>query len=327
MRDGFNRTIEYLRVSVTDRCNFRCVYCMPPQGIEPLQHSQILTFEEILRIVTLLTKHGLRRVRLTGGEPLVRRGIVELVRQLSTIKELNDIALTTNGSLLAPMAAKLKQAGLNRVNISLDTVNSEQFSRITGGGKVQDTLDGIEAAVSVGLSPVKLNVVATTYLTDADLAFFLNLARQRPVAVRFIEYMPIGCSTSVISISIAKLREKLTAMAGASMMPARFPQGGGPASYFTLPGMLGMIGFIAPISEHFCSSCNRIRLTADGKIKPCLLQNTEFDIKSQLRSGINDEQLAELLLQAVHLKPAGHELTGSCYLDAPVTRQMSQIGG
>ncbi|KYZ76950.1 cyclic pyranopterin phosphate synthase MoaA [Anaerosporomusa subterranea] len=327
MRDAFNRTIEYLRVSVTDRCNFRCVYCMPPQGVEPLQHSQILSYEEILRIVTVLTKHGLKRVRLTGGEPLVRRGLIEFVRNLSAIRDLQDIALTTNGSLLAPMAAELKQAGLNRVNISIDTVNAELFHQISGGGRVQDTLDGIEAALSVGLQPVKLNVVATTYLTDADLAFFLNLARNRPVAVRFIEYMPIGYNTADVSISISHLREKLTEIAGAALIPIQFPQGGGPASYFTLPGMIGRLGFIAPISEHFCSSCNRIRLTADGKIKPCLLQNMEFDIKSQLRSGINDLQLAQLLLQAVCLKPAGHELNSSGSADSAVTRQMSQIGG
>jgi cyclic pyranopterin phosphate synthase len=327
MRDSFNRTIEYLRVSVTDRCNFRCVYCMPPQGVEPLQHSQILTYEEILRIVTVLTKHGLKRIRLTGGEPLVRRGLVEFVRNLFAIEALEDIALTTNGSLLAPMAAELKQAGLNRVNISIDTVNAELFHQISGGGRVQDTLDGIEAALAAGLQPVKLNVVATTYLTDADIKFFLNLARQRPIVVRFIEYMPIGCNPSDISISIADLREKLTAIAGTALTPVRFSQGGGPASYFALPGMAGRIGFIAPISEHFCSSCNRIRLTADGKIKPCLLQNIEFDIKSQLRCGINDLQLANLLLEAVCLKPAGHELNNSCRGNSVVTRQMSQIGG
>jgi cyclic pyranopterin phosphate synthase len=299
---------------------------MPPQGVEQLPHDEILTYEEILRIVKIFSQHGLKRVRLTGGEPLIRRGIVNFIRHLSAIPALTDIALTTNGNLLAKMASELKCAGLNRVNISLDTVNPERFRSITGGGELADTLNGIEAALSAELFPVKLNVVATTYLTDSDLLYFLELARRVPVAIRFIEYMPIGCSAStVLGTSIFTLRERIAMLGGGTLTPAPLYQGGGPAKYYTLPGMSGRIGFISPISEHFCSECNRIRLTADGKIKPCLLDNTEYDLKQQMRQGIDDEALAVVLLQAVRLKPMGHDLRPSG--NTSLTRQMSQIGG
>lgn len=324
MRDSFNRTIEYLRISLTDRCNFRCLYCMPSTGISPLHHRQILRYEEILRIVSVLTKYGLTRVRLTGGEPLVRRGLVDFVRELSSIPGLDDIAITTNGSLLAPLASPLKNAGLKRVNLSLDTVDAEHFRQLTCGGKLQDTLRGMEAALAVGLTPLKLNVVATTYLTDADLVFFLNLAHNRDIAVRFIEYMPIGTSaSSTLGLPIGVLRERISHIASAQLQPATCI-GGGPAKYYSLPGMNGLIGFITPISEHFCSSCNRIRLTSDGKIKPCLLANNEYEIKSLMRQGISDESLAELLLQAISMKPSGHTLSEN---GSDLRRQMSQIGG
>ena len=285
MLDSFNRSIEYLRISLTDRCNFRCLYCMPSTGIRQLHHEQILRYEEILRIVKLLTPHGLTRVRLTGGEPLVRHGLIDFVRQLSSVPGLSDIALTTNGSLLVPLALALKDAGLKRVNLSLDTVDPDHFRQLTCGGRLQDTLHGMEAALSVGLLPLKLNVVATTYLTNDDLVFFLELARNRDIAIRFIEYMPIGSNARLtLGLPMPILRQRLIAIAGAKLQPAQC-SGGGPAKYFSLAGVPGLIGFITPISEHFCNSCNRIRLTADGKIKPCLLSNKEYDVKKINASG------------------------------------------
>lgn len=326
MHDIYNRTIDYLRVSVTDRCNFRCVYCMPPEGLKLLEHSDILTYEEILRIISVLTQQGINKVRITGGEPLVRKGIVGFIRAVKALGTIEDLSLTTNGSLLAPLAADLKAAGLDRVNISLDTINPDRFHFITGNcGHIVDTLKGIKSALQAGLTPVKLNVVLSEVVTEKDLAYFIELVCQYPIAVRFIEYMPIGHGGISPGMKVQTVKELLEEAAKDALEPIAFTdRGNGPAKYYRFAKAKGHFGFITPMSEHFCGVCNRIRLTADGKFRPCLLANQEIDIKTPLRAGASDRMLAELFLQAIQEKPDGHNLT--CNYTG-FKRKMSQIGG
>lgn len=326
MLDRFGRSIDYLRISVTDRCNFRCVYCMPPQGIELLDSSEILTYEELLRIITILGQVGVNKIRLTGGEPLVRPGIVDFIRRVSSIKTVKDIALTTNGSLLAGMAGDLKQAGLQRVNISLDTIDAQHFAAITGRDNLAQVLAGLDQAVAVGFSPVKLNVVLTEMLSEQDIIYFLDRVYQSPVAIRFIEYMPIGRQSIKAASLIHDVKTKLERVSSGKLQPAVAVQGSGPARYYRLPQAQGVFGFITPMSEHFCHKCNRIRLTADGKIKPCLLSNVELDIKQLMRSGCGDQEIFQRFAQAILDKSHQHDLS---YQQAKgeFTRAMFQVGG
>ncbi len=326
MHDGLNRQINYLRVSVTDLCNFRCVYCMPTQGVKLLSHGEILSYEELLRVIRIVSRHGVSRIRLTGGEPLVRRGIVDFVRNIAGLKTITDLSLTTNGSLLAGMAAKLKAAGLNRVNISLDTIDPDQFRNITRGGNLAETIKGMEAALAVGLTPVKLNVVLTNIITEQDIAYFVDLVHRAPVSVRFIEYMPIGENQVGRGPDIEEIKTIINSFGRGCLKPTLDVRGNGPAKYFVLPQGKGSFGFITPISEHFCNACNRIRLTADGKFKPCLLSNQEIDIKTALRNGAGDEEIAKLFYNTIADKPQGHTLSTPGGQTA-FFRKMSQIGG
>lgn len=326
MRDRLNRTIDYLRVSVTDRCNFRCAYCMPPEGVKLLDHSEILSYEEMLRIISTLSKCGIRKIRITGGEPLVRKGITGFIREIAQLPEISDISLTTNGSLLAAMAADLKAAGLNRVNISLDTVDACKFADITGRNKLQATLKGLQSALAVGLHPVKINAVLTEAFSEADLAYFVDQVYNYPISVRFIEYMPIGGSRIGPGLTIEEVKHLLNKAGGGLLEPAYAPQGNGPARYYRLPKAKGTFGFITPISEHFCNSCNRIRLTADGKLKPCLLSDNEIDIKTAIRAGAGENEIADIFLRAIGEKPSQHSLCKSAG-HPDFRRQMSQIGG
>jgi cyclic pyranopterin phosphate synthase len=327
MLDNHKRVVNYLRISVTDRCNFRCVYCMPPQGANWLEHSEILTYEELLRLVSVFNREGISKVRITGGEPLVRPGLVDFITNLSSLGVIEDISLTTNGSLLPPMAYDLKAAGLHRVNISLDTVNPASFSRITTCGRLEDTLQGIQSALAAQLTPVKLNVVLTEVLRESDLAFFIEQVYRHPISVRFIEYMPIGGDGINSGPDIATVKKLLRSAAGRQKLwPVANVKGNGPARYYQFPQTKGAFGFITPISEHFCAECNRLRLTADGKLRPCLLSNREVDIKTPLRNGASDSELAGLFHTAVQAKPQGHMLCrASGYPD--FKRKMSQIGG
>ncbi|HWR08666.1 GTP 3',8-cyclase MoaA [Sporomusa sp.] len=326
MHDGHNRQISYLRVSVTDRCNFRCVYCMPEQGVKLLRHTEILSYEELLRIIRVVSEHGVSKIRLTGGEPLVRRGIVGFIRNIANLNAVTDISLTTNGSLLAGMAAKLKEAGLNRVNISLDTIEPDKFRKITYGGNLAETINGIKVALAVGLTPIKLNVVLTNIITEHDLAYFVDLVHREPISIRFIEYMPIGESQACPGPGIEEIKDKINSFGKGILKPTLNIHGNGPAKYFYLPQAKGSFGFITPISEHFCGVCNRIRLTADGKFKPCLLSNQELDVKTALRQGASDIEIAELFYQTIADKPQGHTLANAGG-QAKFFRQMSQIGG
>ncbi|MEG0146854.1 MAG: GTP 3',8-cyclase MoaA [Raoultibacter sp.] len=333
MKDSHGRTIDYLRISLTDRCNLRCIYCMPEEGVDQLAHKDILRIEEIERAVRVAASMGITRIRLTGGEPLVRKGVVDLVRNIAQTPGIQDVSLTTNGILLPKMAADLKAAGLTRVNISLDTLDAAQFAFITRRGKLEDTLAGIEAALAVGFKPVKINAVAVRSLKQDYLAF-AKLSLDRPLHVRFIEYMPVGESSGADGcgwgpqdvVPTEELIDIIDAAARAAglgpLVPADKdrPIGGGPARYYQFEGAQGTVGFISPLSRHFCSECNRLRLTADGEIRPCLFSDDEFDLKEALREG-SDEQVRAVMLQALGAKPdEHHDKVGT-------QRGMSQIGG
>ncbi|MBL7183901.1 MAG: GTP 3',8-cyclase MoaA [Anaerolineae bacterium] len=324
--DSFNRPISYLRVSVTDRCNLRCVYCMPPGGIPWRPHGEILRYEEIERVVQAAAGLGISKVRLTGGEPLVRLGIVDLVTMLATVPGIDDLSMTTNGTLLARYAEELKAAGLKRVNVSLDTLRPEQFRTITRLGELSDTLEGIAAAKQAGLVPVKVNTVVIRGLNDDEVVDFARLTCASDWHVRFIEVMPLGDNADWAGngyMPMGEVRERIERELG-ELIPARLRGGGGPARYYRLPDAQGSIGFITPISEHFCYQCNRLRLTADGKLRPCLLSDHEINLRTPLRQGATIEGIKRLIIEAVRAKPERHHLSEQVI---PQGRAMSEIGG
>lgn len=335
MEDKFGRKIDYLRISLTDRCNLRCIYCMPEEGVPWQSHDVILRIEEIARFVRLAATQGVRKVRLTGGEPLVRRGVVDLIAQIAATEGIEDISLTTNGLLLPKMGKQLKEAGLTRVNISLDTLDPAQFTYITRGGRLEDVHAAIDAAFEYGFSPVKINSVAVRSL-DQDFFAFARLTIDKPLHVRFIEYMPVGLSsggtgmgwTERDSIPAAELRAIIDEHAAQQGMgPLEpvgadgAPGGSGPAVYYRLPGALGTVGFISAMSNHFCASCNRLRLTADGKIRPCLFSDREIDVKKALRGVGGDAAVIADIQEAIGIKPDEH------HEERGTERRMSQIGG
>lgn len=320
--DSFERPISYLRISVTDRCNFRCLYCRPAGGISLRRSHEILRYEEIERVARAAASLGINKVRLTGGEPLVRKGVVDLVEMLASIPGIDDISMTTNGALLANYAQGLAQAGLKRVNVSLDSLKEEHFREITRGGRLNDTLAGIDAARKAGLSPIKVNMVVVQGLNDDETLDFAGLSREG-WHVRYIELMPLGPGVDWRGLSVEEIREEIESHLG-SLEPAKVDLGGGPARYYRLPGAQGTIGFIAPLSECFCEGCNRLRLTADGRLRPCLLSDEEIEIKPPLRRGATLEELREIISQGAHMKPSGHRLAERVW---PQERTMSEIGG
>lgn len=323
--DHYERPISYLRISVTDRCNLRCVYCMPEEGIQLGSHDAMLRYEEIARLARLATDIGITKVRLTGGEPLVRAGIVDLVRMLSAIRRIQDLSMTTNGALLARYAPALAKAGLHRVNVSLDTLDGLKFGQLTRGGELSATLDGIRAAEEAGLAPVKINVVVARGMNDDELAAFAMETLAHAWHVRFIEIMPLGEGALWADdgyMPSGEMRRIIQEALG-PLDPAQV-EGNGPARYWRIPGAQGTIGFISPVSEHFCAHCNRLRLTADGRLLPCLLSGTEIDVRSSLRQGADDDALRGLFLAAISAKPDGHHLAEH---RVPEARLMSQTGG
>ncbi|MDT7944486.1 MAG: GTP 3',8-cyclase MoaA [Dehalococcoidia bacterium] len=332
--DPIGRRIEYLRISVTDRCNLRCVYCMPEEGVPWLPREEVLTLEEIWRVVRVAASMGLRRVRLTGGEPTVRRGLVELVRWVASTPGIEDVALTTNGVALAAMAKELAEAGLRRINVSLDTLRADRFRAITRWGKIEDVLAGIEAARRAGLSPIKLNVVVMRGVNDDEVVDFARTTLDEDWEVRFIELMPfmdeeslcikMQGETSFSFVPTWEVKRRIEEALG-PLAPAQSACGAGPAKYWRLPGARGLVGFISPLTEHaFCATCNRMRLTADGKIRPCLLTDHEVDLKGILRGGGSDEELRGAILLALRTKPDAHHLWDG---NRPRWRKMVQIGG
>jgi cyclic pyranopterin phosphate synthase len=322
--DLYGRKIDYLRVSVTDLCNFRCIYCLPPEGAPQTTHHEILRYEEILRIVDLFVRLGVRKVRVTGGEPLVRRDITHFIQQLTKIEGLKEIALTTNGYLLSRMAVNLKLAGLKRVNISLDSLDPKTFEMITGVDGLQTILEGLQASLDVGFDPVKINVVLLKDINEDDAPEFARMTMDAPIDVRFIERMPFGRNQLVDppdSFSAEKARLLIEKKLARLRQEAR-EAGDGPATMFSLPNAKGRIGFIDPITGHFCGTCNRMRLTATGGLRPCLFSNNEIDIKTPLRTGADDMELGAILEKAVASKPVGHGR-----LDGAAGVGMNRIGG
>lgn len=322
--DTCGRKIDYLRISVTDRCNLRCYYCMPPEGVEFKDHSEILRYEEIVEIVETGVKLGIKKIRLTGGEPLVRPQLVKLVRMLNQIPEIEDISITTNGILLARYAEELLAAGLDRVNISLDTLQADKFKKITGFDNHHQVISGIETALKLGLNPVKINVVLMKGINDNEVFDFINLTKEASLHVRFIEFMPAGNNSAKGDdryLGINELKERISRKE--KLLPARFSQGNGPAAYYKLSGALGTVGFITPISNHFCSSCNRLRLTATGQLRPCLTSDQEYDLKGILRDSEDTRKLKEVFVKAIKRKPEEHQM----YQTDCFTKNMSQIGG
>ncbi len=327
--DAYNRPISYLRISVTDRCNLRCIYCMPEEGVVWRPHDEILRYEEIETIVRAAAELGISKVRLTGGEPLVRLGIVDLVRSIARIASVDDLAMTSNGVLLAQYADDLADAGLQRVNISLDTLDVARFRRITRCGDLGEVLAGIEAARQAGLKPIKINTVVIRGLNDDEVvALAAKSLRADWWNIRFIELMPVGNGELMSAswereiVTAHEIRSRIESALGP--LKSAGMSGGGPARYYRLRGAKGTIGFITPISEHFCYECNRLRLTADGQLRPCLLSDQEIDLRTPLREGADRLQIRDLILQGINRKPRRHRLDEQL---PPQRRAMSEIGG
>jgi len=323
--DSFGRSIDYLRISVTDRCNLRCIYCMPPEGVPRMSHGAILSYEEIRAVAQAAAELGISKMRLTGGEPLVRADFPELAAILSQIEGIRELSLTTNGILLKDCALELKQAGLSRINVSLDTLKADRFSNITRLGKLEDVLAGIEAAKEAGFYPVKINTVVIRGINDDEVLDFARMTYENGWHVRFIELMPFKGVAEFVPSS--ELRQHIGLLGKLGPCPdSSGIAGSGPAMYYRLAGAKGTIGFISPLTEtSFCSRCNRMRLTPDGKLRPCLMGEDEIDLRTPLRNNASIEQLKRLILKAVASKPERHYLQGGN--TRVVKRRMSQIGG
>jgi cyclic pyranopterin phosphate synthase len=321
--DSWQRQINYLRISVTDFCNLNCIYCAR-MSVPHLPMAEILTYEEIARLVRVAASIGINKVRLTGGEPLLRPQVARLVGMISETPGIDDIALTTNGILLNKYAFELKQAGLTRVNISLDTLKADRFIAITGSDKFLDVIAGIDAANRAGLTPVKINMVVMQGQNDDEVVDFAHKTITDGWNVRYIECMPFSASEASVNglVPSREIKKRLDVLG--HMERCGTTKGNGPARYFRFPGAEGTIGFISPMTEHFCSSCNRLRLTADGHLRPCLLDDDEMNVKETLRSSASDEALRAVIEQAVAIKRERHHLNdGQRALEKP----MRQIGG
>ena len=326
MLDNNHRVINYLRLSVTDRCNLRCIYCMPEKGIRFMPHSEILTYEEILHIVSLSIQKGIRKVRLTGGEPLVRKGFISFLERLSKIEGLEEITLTTNGVLLKSLAADIKNCGISRINVSLDSLRPERFFRITGRDFFEQVWEGLEEAERVGFNPIKINVVAIKGVNDDEILDFAALTLKKPYHVRFIEIMPIGDKniwTAEKFISAKEIHNRIQTLG--VLQPIGHNPLDGPAERYALEGAKGEVGFIGALSNHFCDNCNRLRLTADGHLKGCLFSDQETDIKTPLRDGKGDSHLLNLIRDTILNKPKDHGLLPSN--PRKCVRAMNSIGG
>ncbi len=325
MRDQYGRELTDLRISLTDRCNLRCVYCMPADGIAFRPPDELLQDHELLLLVRIAAELGVRRIRLTGGEPTVRPGLVDLVREIAAVPGIRDVAMTTNGLLLESLAEPLARAGLHRVNVSLDTLDPSRFARITRGGRVEKVLAGIAAAEAAGLRPVKVNTVVVRGFNEDDVVPLAALTLDRPWEVRFIEVMPFSTVGDFAETSVVRSEETMARIETAlgPLQPVD-TSGEEPARTYRLPGAAGTVGFISPVSQPFCARCGRLRLTADGRLRLCLLRDDEEDLLTPLRAGASYHQLREIFRAAAFRRPFGHALAERLY---PQHRAMIQIGG
>jgi len=321
--DSYGRRINYLRLSVTDRCNLRCSYCMPAEGVAKLRHGDMLNYEELLRVAGESVALGIEKIRITGGEPLVRKGLVGFMERVAAIPGLKELVLTSNGLLLGEMAFSLRNAGVRRLNISLDSLKPEVFARITRGGDLRKVIDGIAAAEDAGFPPVKINMVVMRGVNDDEVLDFAALTLRRPFTVRFIEYMPTTGEKGWNSLCIpgSEILERIGSRH--SLVPLVGTEMAGPARNFKIQGAEGAIGIITPVSGHFCDSCNRIRVTASGVARGCLFSQEGIDLKQYLRSS-GDRQLREVLCRLVTGKPGRHRLADESE-HQPFA--MSQVGG
>lgn len=323
--DPCNRHLNYLRISITDRCNLKCMYCVPRDHITRLSHDEILTYEEILRLVHIGIKLGISKIRVTGGEPLVRKGVYGFLAELSRIKGLTDLSLTTNGVALKANLPKIKSAGIKRINISLDTLQRKKFAQITGLDLFDQVWQGIEMARQMGFHPIKLNIVALSGVNDDELKDMARLSFDYPYHIRFIEYMPIGDSQMGNGplLLAPEIKKRISDLG--TLIPVRNSANDGPAQRYRFEGARGEVGFIHALSHHFCDRCNRLRLTASGQLRPCLLSDHHEDIKGALRRGCSDDELAEIFFNTVRHKPSDHNL--AVHNPVRVCGQMSAIGG
>ena len=325
--DSWGRVHDNLRVSVTDRCNIRCFYCMPETDVHFVRRSEILDFEEIERFVRIAVTLGIRKLRVTGGEPLVRRDLAVLIRRLSTIPGIKDLALTTNGVLLPQLAAPLYEAGLRRINVHLDTIDRARFLEITRRDEIHKVLAGLEACKQLGYSKIKLNAVAVKHLVEPDIVPLARYARENGFEVRYIEFMPLDAQ-NLWDRSKVLLADEIIATLGreiAPLVPVPDPDPRAPASEYQFSDGIGRVGFIASVSRPFCLNCNRLRLTADGKLRYCLFAVEEDDVKTLLRSGASDEAIVALIRRNVAGKWEGHEINSTRFVAPP--RPMYSIGG
>lgn len=321
MKDSYGRTVDYMRISITDRCNLRCRYCMPEMPCF-LPRKELLSLEEILDICVCGAQMGIRKIKITGGEPLLRPGCVELIRKLKEIPGMEKVTLTTNGVLLAPFAEALYQAGIDGVNVSLDTLNEETYRKITGFDKLAQVLEGLDTMSRFPV-PLKTNTVLLPWENGEDWKELALLAKNRRIDVRFIEKMPLGKDKETEGVSNILLLEEMQASFGKAEPDGR-SHGNGPAVYYRFPGFQGSVGFISAIHDNFCAGCNRLRMTAEGKVKPCLCYEDNFSLKEAVRAG-NREEIRELLRSAVEKKPQRH-----CFAQTEqITEQrdMWKIGG
>ncbi len=323
--DTYDRRLNYLRISITDRCNLRCLYCVPDGRLPKLTHDDILTYEELLRLTTICTKLGITKVRVTGGEPLVRKGVYDFLESLSAIPTLNDLSLTTNGVVLAANLERLHQVGVRRINVSLDTLRKARYRAITGYDQFERVWAGLEKALEIGFHPIKINVVALRGVNDDELIDMGRLTLEYPFHVRFIEYMPIGNSRMdpKANLLIPEIKDRLRTIG--ELRPVVRQVNDGPAQRYRIDGAPGELGFISSVSHHFCDHCNRLRLTASGQLRVCLLSDQQTDLRTPLRKGASDEELARLIREAVRHKKAHHHLTAPT--GPKVRGQMSGIGG
>jgi cyclic pyranopterin phosphate synthase len=326
MIDQFGRSIEYLRISVTDKCNLRCVYCMPLHGMPWMHREELLTYEEIERIVRIMAGMGLRRVRITGGEPLVRRDLPDLIRMIAAVPGIEDLSLSTNAVLLADYADALREAGIQRLNVSLDSLRPERVDEIARRpGSYPKIMAGFDAAERVGFDPIKVNVVLIKGVNDDEVEDFAAITRERPWHVRFIELMPTGSNLELSGKQFYSCQEALRRLRAVDRLePVEGPRGNGPALYHRFPDAPGTVGVITPMSHTYCDRCNRMRLTADGHLRPCLFGGLQTNLRDPLRAG---DDVARLIEETLSVKPERHELVQGSALGSGGLVALSQTGG